>query len=114
MKREVAGQVILVTGCSSGIGKSICDLLAAKGARTYGGSRTVCEPTSWNFVRLDVTDRASIEDAVDEVVRREGRLDAVVPCAGVGLAGPLEAITDEQALHHFDVNFLGITRLIQC
>jgi len=104
----------LVTGCSSGIGKSVCEQLAANGARTYGGSRTVCEPRSWTYLRLDVTDRASVEDAVDEVVRREGRLDAVVTCAGVGLAGPLETMTDEHALRQFDVNFLGTTRVIQC
>lgn len=107
MKAGTTAQVVLVTGCSSGIGKSICDLLCASGARTYGGSRTVCEPKDWTYLRLDVTNEASVQEAVAEVVRREGRLDAVVTSAGLGLAGALEATTDEEAQLHFDVNFFG-------
>src|SRR4249920_2010495 len=97
MRNGIAGKVVLVTGCSSGIGKSIADLLGASGARTYGGSRTVCQPKRWTFLRLDVTDEVSVQEAIEEVVRREGRLDAVVTCAGVGLAGPFEATTDGEA-----------------
>jgi NAD(P)-dependent dehydrogenase (short-subunit alcohol dehydrogenase family) len=113
MRNGIAGKVVLVTGCSSGIGKSIADLLGARGARTYGGSRTACQPKRWTFLRLDVTDEASVQEAIDEVVRREGRLDAVVTCAGVGLAGPFEATTDGEAQRHFDVNFFGTTRVIR-
>lgn len=107
-------QVVLVTGCSSGIGKSICDLLGASGVRTYGGSRTRCEPKDWAYLPLDVTSEASIQEAVEEVVRREGRLDAVVTCAGLGLAGAFEVTSDEEAQRHFDVNFFGTTRAIRC
>lgn len=114
MKSKTTAPVVLVTGCSSGIGKSISDLLGASGARTCGGSRTFCEPTDWTYLRLDVTDEASVQEAVAEVVRREGRLDAVVTCAGLGLAGPFEATTDEEAQRHFDVNFFGTTRVIRC
>lgn len=114
MASGVSGRVVLVSGCSSGIGKSVCEQLAVAGARTYGGSRTECAPRGWRYLRLDVTDRASVQDMVDEVVRREGRLDAVVTCAGFGLAGPLETMTDEHALRQFDVNFFGTTRIVQC
>jgi NAD(P)-dependent dehydrogenase (short-subunit alcohol dehydrogenase family) len=114
MRNSAPAQVVLVTGCSSGIGKSICDLLGASGARTYGGSRTSCEPKSWTYLRLDVTDEASVRAAIQEVVRREGRLDTVITCAGLGLAGPLEATTDAEAQRHFDVNFFGTTRVIRC
>jgi NAD(P)-dependent dehydrogenase (short-subunit alcohol dehydrogenase family) len=114
MKNGIPAQVVLVTGCSSGIGKSISDLLGASGARVYGGSRTFCEPKDWTYLRLDVTDEASVQEAIAEVVRREGRLDAVVTCAGLGLAGPFETTTDEEAQRHFDVNFFGTTRIIRC
>ena len=82
MKNGASAQVVLVTGCSSGIGHSICDLLAANGARVYGGSRTSCEPRDWTYLRLDVTDEASVQQAVAE----SGP-------AGIAIAGPLAGKT---------------------
>jgi len=105
--------VVLVTGGSSGIGRAICDRLGRAGGRVYGGSRTPCAPECWTYLRLDVTDDASVEAAVAEIVRREGRIDALVCCAGVSLAGPVEDTTVEEAQRHFDVNFFGSVRTIR-
>lgn len=111
-KTSQAGQVILVTGSSSGIGRACCELLAA-GSKIYGASRTVTTSDRWTHVRMDVTDEASVEDGIAEVVRREGRLDAIVHCAGSSLAGPIEDTTIDEAKKQFDTNFFGAVRVVR-
>ena len=110
---EPLADVVLVTGCSSGIGRMISDRLTAAGATVYGGSRSPCAPRGWTHVRLDVTDAASASAFVERIVEREGRIDALVSCAGVGLAGSVEDTADDEALQHFDTNFFGTARLIR-
>jgi NAD(P)-dependent dehydrogenase (short-subunit alcohol dehydrogenase family) len=111
--RSRATEVVMVTGCSSGIGKTICEHLGKSNVRVYGGSRSECTPESWAYLKVDVTDETSVQSVIDEIVRREGRIDAVVCCAGVGLAGPVEETTVEEASQHFNVNYFGAVRTIR-
>jgi NAD(P)-dependent dehydrogenase (short-subunit alcohol dehydrogenase family) len=113
MLRRSSAAVVLVTGCSSGIGKAICDQLAAAGTTVYGGSRTPCTSSKWTHLPLDVTEQSSVNAAVAEVLRRESRLDGLVACAGVGLAGSLEDTEDDEAKRHFETNFFGTARMIR-
>ena len=109
-----ASRVVLVTGSSSGIGRACCDRLASsKGNRVYGGSRTVTYSNAWTHVPLDVRDDASVKACIDEVLQREGQIDAVVHCAGTSLAGPIEETTIEEAKKQFDTNYFGAVRMIR-
>ena len=105
--------VVLVTGSSSGIGRACCDRLADGGRRVYGASRTPGDAARWTYVAMDVTDDASVARAVDEVVRREGRIDALVHCAGISIAGSFEDTTVEEANRQFDTNFFGAVRVVR-
>jgi NAD(P)-dependent dehydrogenase (short-subunit alcohol dehydrogenase family) len=105
--------VVLVTGSSSGIGRACCDRLAGGGRRVYGASRTPGDAARWTYVAMDVTDNASVARAVDEVVRREGRIDALVHCAGISIAGSFEDTTVEEANRQFDTNFFGAVRVLR-
>jgi NAD(P)-dependent dehydrogenase (short-subunit alcohol dehydrogenase family) len=105
--------VVLVTGSSSGIGRACCDRLAGGGRRVYGASRTPGDAARWTYVAMDVTDDASVARAVDEVVRREGRIDALVHCAGISIAGSFEDTTVEEANRQFDTNFFGAVRVLR-
>jgi len=79
----------------------------------YGGSRRPCTPSQWTHVSLDVTEQSSVDAAVADVLRQESRLDALVACAGVGLAGSLEDTDDDEAKRNFDTNFFGTARMIR-
>lgn len=104
----------LVTGASSGIGAAVASRLAAAGYAVYGTSRRGTESGSGAFpmLTLDVTSDASVEAAVSEVLRREGRIDLLVNNAGVGVApAAAEESSLEQAQRIFDTNFFGLVRM---
>jgi len=109
-------RVVLVTGASSGIGLACATHLAGRGFRVYGTSRRVASqrgPAAGNptVLTTDVTDDDSVERAVRTVLDREGRLDIVVNNAGMGLAGPVENTSIEEARRQFEVNFFGTHRV---
>lgn len=107
-------KVVLVTGGSSGLGKAICSRLAAMGHTVYGTSRkasTTAVPTDFQLVTMDVTDSASVRACVQEIVEREGRIDVLINNAGLGIQGPAEDISVEDAQRLFDTNLFGPHRL---
>ena len=102
-------KVVLITGGSSGIGKSIGEFLHQRGFVVYGTSRNPERVLNSVFplVALDVRDADSIHAAVAKVIAASGRLDIVINNAGVGITGPLEEIPMEEMKNNFDTNFFG-------
>ena len=106
--------VVLITGISSGFGLESARLLASKGHKVYGTvSREVEKLDGVNYLFADVTDREAVQRAVDEVIAREGRLDAIVCNAGMGVGGPIEFTSPEDARRQIETNFGGAVSLIQ-
>ncbi|MBC9797652.1 SDR family oxidoreductase [Sinomicrobium weinanense] len=108
-------QVVLITGGSSGIGKSIGEFLTARGYRVYGTSRNPERVTGSAFplLRMDVREEESVEQAVNSVVKEESRVDVLINNAGVGITGPLEEIPDEEVKNNFEINVFGPVRVIR-
>lgn len=102
-------KVVLITGGSSGIGKSIGEFLHDKGFAVYGTSRNPDKVvhTIFPLVALDVRDAKSIQLAVAKIIQETGRLDIVINNAGVGITGPLEEIPMEEIKNNFETNFFG-------
>ncbi len=102
-------KVVLITGGSSGIGKSIGEFLHQKGFVVYGTSRNPEKITNSIFplVSLDVRDKQSIVNCVTEVIQKSGRLDIVINNAGVGITGPIEEIPTEEIRNNFETNLFG-------
>jgi NAD(P)-dependent dehydrogenase (short-subunit alcohol dehydrogenase family) len=108
------GQVALVTGGNRGIGREIVRGLLDHGATVFAGVRDPDAdiPDGATAVTLDLTDEASLATAVEEVVARAGRLDALVNNAGVGGTGSGPADLDTDAFDAvLDVNLRGATLL---
>lgn len=102
-------KVILITGGSSGIGKSIGTFLHQKGYVVYGTSRNPnqVKESVFPLLQLDVRDVNSIKTAVSELIQKEGKLDVVINNAGVGITGPLEEIPTQEIKNNFETNFFG-------
>ena len=102
-------KVVLITGGSSGIGKSIGEFLHQKGFVVYGTSRNPEKITNSIFplVALDVRDKQSIVNCVAELIQKSGRLDIVINNAGVGITGPIEEIPTEEIRNNFETNLFG-------
>ncbi|WP_105385858.1 oxidoreductase [Neorhizobium alkalisoli] len=105
--------IALVTGASSGIGLVTARALLRDGYRVFGTSRKPMPDTPDGVTMLicDVTDDASAQRVVDEVLDRAGRIDLLVNNAGIGLLGGAEESTTEQAKAVFDVNVFGTIRM---
>ena len=114
MHTEFGNKAALVTGVSSGIGREIAQLLAERGARVFGTAR---DPKSANpvrgveIVRMDVTDDASVNEAVQSIVQKTGPVQILVNNAGYALTGALEETSIEEARHQFETNFFGVLRV---
>jgi len=121
-----AAKVVLITGCSSGVGKSLAVLLAKSVSpftyKVYATMRNLSKQQplidaagdSYNrtlFVKqLDVCDETSVHDAVNAIVSTEGRIDVLVNNAGQGLSGPFDS-QDWATIHNcLDINFNGVIR----
>lgn len=103
-------EVVLITGASAGIGKCCAEQLAGKGWQVYGVSRKIEEtlPNPAFIVKnVDVTDECAVAQLVNTIVEREGRLDAVINCAGFTISGAFEDTSDAEARRQFDTNFFG-------
>lgn len=102
-------RVVLITGGSSGIGKSIGEFLHGKGYKVYGTSRNPQNITGSVFplIALDVRDADSIKAAVAQVIAETGRVDVLINNAGVGITGPLEEIPASEIKNNFETNLFG-------
>ena len=108
-------KVILITGASSGIGKSAAEFLSAKGFKVYGTGRNpkINEKNGYSLIPLDVTKPETISLAIDSIIKIEGRLDVLVNNAGYGQFGCTEDITLDDFRKQFETNFFSIVRIIQ-
>lgn len=108
-----AGRVVLVTGTSSGFGRTIAAGLAADGFRVFGTTRQEAPPPDAGVARitLDVTSDASVTRAVATVMEAAGRIDALINNAGMGIAGAIEDTTVAEARAQFETNFFGLHRV---
>ena len=109
---------VLITGCSTGIGRAAAEQLATSGWKVYATARDVekikdlavrgCE-----LLPLDVTDEASMRTAVEEVERREGAVGVLINNAGYSQSGAVEEVSMEKVRRQFETNVFGLVRMCQ-
>ena len=109
-------KVVLITGGSSGIGRSIGSFLRKQGLIVYGSTRDLSkypEFDEFKLITLDVRNPQSIKSAVEQIIAEQGRIDVLINNAGVGITGPLEEIPNEEIENHFSVNLFGPVDMIK-
>lgn len=112
----------VITGCSSGFGKLTALEFARRGNRVFATMRNTAKDgalqaaaaaagVSVEVLELDVNERASVEKAVAEIIRRAGRIDVLVNNAGISKQGPLEDFDDDEVAAIFETNVFGVIRV---
>ncbi len=101
------GNVVVITGGSSGIGKSTAGLFTQKGYTVYELSRSGKSENGVTHITADITNPEDIPKAFKAIFDKEGRIDLLINNAGMGISGAIEFTSAEQAHHIFDVNFFG-------
>lgn len=105
----------MITGASTGLGKSLAEILSSRAYSVYGTSRNPgsTEGLTYLMLPLDLADAEGIRAAVETVLEKEGRIDVLINNAGIGMAGPLEQVRIENVEKVFDTNVFGLLRVCQ-
>jgi len=111
-------KIALITGASSGMGKSAANILSKQGYTVYGAARRLEEmqdlkDKGMSIVSLDLTQDESIVACVDMILEKEGRIDILINNAGYGSYGAVEDVPIEEAKRQFEVNMFGLARITQ-
>jgi NAD(P)-dependent dehydrogenase (short-subunit alcohol dehydrogenase family) len=116
--------VVLITGCSTGIGLHASVAFGRNGDTVVATMRNTSKADALRkaaadagveveVLELDVTDDGSARSALNEVLARHGRIDVLVNNAGVGLSGAIEDFPEDQARASLETNFWGPVRMIR-
>lgn len=109
-------KVVLITGCSSGIGRDLAERLSQAGYSVAATARNLASLQDLKAglkLALDVCSAESIQEAVESTIKVFGRIDVLVNNAGYAVRGAVEEVGVEQAQDMFDVNLFGVMRMIQ-
>ncbi|WP_121822187.1 SDR family oxidoreductase [Halostella salina] len=109
-------KTVLITGCSSGIGRATAKAFLDEGWQVYATSRDPDDvadlaEAGCETAALDVTDDEQVEAVVEQIVADTGRIDCLVNNAGYAQMGPVEDVPVEDVHRQFDVNVYGPHRL---
>ena len=114
-------KVWLITGCSTGFGRELATYVLSKGYRAAVAARNtddVKDIIAGNeenaiAIKLDVTKPEEIKNAIRQTNNKFGRIDVLVNNAGIGYFGAVEESEDEAVRNMFEINFFGLTKMIQ-
>ena len=111
-------QAVLITGCSTGIGRATAQRLVKRGHTVYATARRLesvrdLEAAGCRILALDVTDEASMTAAVGAVEEREGAVGALVNNAGYSQSGAVESVKLDDVRAQFETNVFGLIRMSQ-
>lgn len=112
----MTSKAVLITGCSTGIGRATAQRLAADGHTVYATARrleSIQDLDGCKKLALDVTDEESMKAAVAAVEDAEGAVGVVVNNAGYGLHGAFETTPIDEVRRQFETNVIGLARLTQ-
>jgi NADP-dependent 3-hydroxy acid dehydrogenase YdfG len=111
-------KIVLVTGASSGIGKSIAFQLIKDGHTVYTAARRISQmddiqQAGGKPLAMDITKESDLQHVVQTVIGEQGTIDVLINNAGYAIYGAVEDVGLDEARRQFDVNMFGLARLTQ-
>ena len=117
-------KVVLITGCSSGIGLETALEFARNGYKTYASMRNLDkkselenkannENLNIEILEIDVNNQETIDNAINQIKNKENRIDVLVNNAGYGFMGSIENSSLEEIKDQFETGFFGPIRMIK-
>src|SRR6188474_3395349 len=115
---ESSNGAVLITGCSTGIGRETARHLAGRGHRVFATARRPeaiedLKAEGCETLACDVTDEASMKACVDAVEEAAGSVGALVNNAGYSQSGAVETVPLESIRRQFETNVFGLVRMCQ-
>ena len=108
-------RAVLITGCSTGIGRAVMERLTVSGhavVATAGRAESLKGVAASSGLVLDVTDSAAPDFAVAAIPRRHGRIDVLLNDAGIAVRGVVEEVPGAAVEAMVDVNVFGVSRMV--
>src|SRR5215207_9929146 len=111
-------KAVLITGCSTGIGRATAERLARSGWKVYATARRLesiaeLERHGCRLLACDVTDEASMRAAVEAVEQADGAVGVLINNAGYSQSGAIETVSMDQVRRQFETNVFGLVRMTQ-
>jgi short-subunit dehydrogenase len=111
-------KVILITGASSGMGKETAKKLIVEGHVVYTVARRIDQMQDLREmggfpIQMDITNEGDIQNVVDTIIQKEGKIDVLWNNAGYGLFGSVEDVPVKDARQQFEVNLFGLAAITQ-
>lgn len=120
MTNMLDGKVILITGSSRGIDAATAKLAVGYGAKVILHGRTESEELKdlvnqlkEEYTACDVSDKKAVQKEVDRIVKKMGRIDGLINCAGIAKPKPFLETEDEDWIENFKINLLGVVHFCQ-
>ncbi|MBT8113871.1 MAG: SDR family NAD(P)-dependent oxidoreductase [Arenicella sp.] len=108
--------IVLIAGVSGGLGNVLANTLLQNGMTVYGTVRDVDDCAAdynYSLLPMEITDQQSVQNAVDQVVKDEGRLDVVINCVNRMFIGSTEEETVDEVAGLYDINVFGALRIFK-
>lgn len=104
-------KIAVITGGNSGIGLYTAQALQLLGCTVYELSRRNIQHSGIIHIYADITDEALVCRAIEQILKKERRIDILINCAGFGISGAVEFTASIDVKKQMDVNFLGMVHV---
>lgn len=112
-QKNESKKIVVITGASSGIGKVAAKYLSNNGYKVYGLARRSFQEEDIVSISCDVISKEQVRNAINQIIKTEGRIDILINNAGFGISGSVENQSLEEIESIFKVNFIGAVNVTQ-
>jgi short-subunit dehydrogenase len=103
---------IIITGTSTGIGFVLAEYFGKKGHQVFGLSRKAVSSVYFQNIPTDITDNLQVQNAIEEILKTETKIDVLINNAGMGMVGAVEDSSQEEILKLFNLNLVGSVHMM--